>query len=201
MAEVKLPPTQTASFESAPPKKAIRKITGKVKIRKKPLVQRLASSLFQDNIGDIQRYLFEDALIPGLKNSILDVQEMLFFGEVRGRRRGGSSAYYGDDFHNYGGYFKSQGQKPKRQAIAVNQKPSPYDICVPSRAKANEILDIMQEAIIQYGNVSVNDLYGMVGITGSWTDADWGWTDLSTALIRHTRNGYLLELPPIVNIK
>ena len=42
---------------------------------------------------------------------------------------------------------------------------------------------------------SVADLYGLVGIDSEYTDNKYGWTNLSSASIKATRDGYILDLP------
>ena len=53
----------------------------------------------------------------------------------------------------------------------------------------------MDELIDQYGVVSVGDLYDLVGVTGAYTDNNYGWTDLRTASVVRTRDGYMIKLP------
>ena len=53
----------------------------------------------------------------------------------------------------------------------------------------------MDELIDQYGMVSVGDLYDLVGVTGQYTDNNYGWTDLRTASVVRTRDGYMIKLP------
>ena len=53
----------------------------------------------------------------------------------------------------------------------------------------------MDELIEHYGIVSVADLYDLVGITGSYTDNKYGWTDIRTAQVVRVRDGYKIKLP------
>ena len=53
----------------------------------------------------------------------------------------------------------------------------------------------MDELIKEYGQVAVADLYDLVGITGSYTDNKYGWTNLRNAEAIRDRDGYLLRLP------
>ena len=46
-----------------------------------------------------------------------------------------------------------------------------------------------------YGQVTVADLYDLVGISGSFTDNNYGWTDMREASVRRVRDGYILSLP------
>jgi hypothetical protein len=75
------------------------------------------------------------------------------------------------------------------------------DIIIQSRAEAEDVLDGLRNLIHQYEVASVSDFYGLVGLTGEFTDDKWGWYDLRSASIRAIRGGYVLMLPrtqPIV---
>ena len=69
------------------------------------------------------------------------------------------------------------------------------DIILESRGEAEEVLSHLLELVENYGVASVADLYELVGITGSFTDNKYGWTNLSTASVSRVRDGYLLNLP------
>ena len=61
--------------------------------------------------------------------------------------------------------------------------------------------DRREYAINQYQIVSVADLYDLAGITcRSYTANKYGWTDLRSAKVVRTRDGYILQLPRTVQI-
>ena len=68
-------------------------------------------------------------------------------------------------------------------------------IILESRREAEEVIDRLGDLIDNYDAATVSDLYELVGITGSFTDDKWGWTDIRSAGIRRVREGYLLQLP------
>jgi hypothetical protein len=45
------------------------------------------------------------------------------------------------------------------------------------------------------GEVSVADLYELLGVAADHTDQKWGWRTLGGASVRRVRDGYLLDLP------
>ena len=93
--------------------------------------------------------------------------------------------------------------KPQNNSINTGAVPHSsrttysYDnIVLESRGDAESVLDSMGEIIDQYGMVKVADLYDLVGLTGSYTDNNYGWTNLSTAhVVRLNDGGYLIKLP------
>jgi len=61
--------------------------------------------------------------------------------------------------------------------------------------EAEEVIDRMFDLVSRYEVVTVADLYELVGVSGEYTDAKWGWTDLRGAAAMRIRDGYLLDLP------
>lgn len=73
--------------------------------------------------------------------------------------------------------------------------PAYDDILFPTRAEATDALDQMIAIIAQYDVVTVADLFESVGVTGEFTDENWGWTDLRGADVQRINEGYVLDLP------
>lgn len=94
---------------------------------------------------------------------------------------------------SYSSYY-NRGNEPRYE-----QRRSNYicdDIVVPSRAEAEKVLDVLCEAISQYGIASVADFYDAVGITSNqYTDYNYGWTNLSAAKTVPVRDGWVIVLP------
>ena len=55
----------------------------------------------------------------------------------------------------------------------------------------------LEETIDDYGFASVGDLYDIVGVTGSYTDNNYGWDDIRKARIDRVREGYVLRMPKV----
>lgn len=190
----------------APAEKNVKKIVeGTVVQRKKPLGKRFAQTFITDEPGSVVDYLIRDVLVPAAKDTIADLVsqgiERLVYGDVRStsRRTGRSgSAPNGGSFVSYNRF--SQGSKPAepkrdigRQARASHN----FDeIVLETRVEAEAVVDQLFELVSQYGQATVDDLYSMVGITGNFTDAKYGWTNLQGSNVSRTRGGgYLLDLP------
>lgn len=150
--------------------------------------------------GAAQFVLFE-VVLPSMKNLIFDVvsqgfQRLLYGNSVRGR--GVSSSLAGRS-----GY--SSMYRPGGQNGGINTAPiAPARIATPdefsdltseSRAELEMVLDQMQSLIDEYDNVSVADFKAMVGLTPEFTDNNRGWTSIAKASVRHSRDGYWLDLP------
>ena len=69
-----------------------------------------------------------------------------------------------------------------------------------TRGEAEEVLARMDELIDMYGQVSVADLYDLVGKTCEYTDNKYGWTNIRNAEPVRVRDGYLLKMPKALPI-
>jgi hypothetical protein len=53
----------------------------------------------------------------------------------------------------------------------------------------------LSNTIRDYQNVSVSDLYNLGGLTPSYSDYKYGWTELSSATVSKGNGGYYINLP------
>jgi hypothetical protein len=138
----------------------------------------------------------------------------MIFGESggSGRRSGRSSggSYYNGSFTNYSRYSQSSSgsgrrQEEQRRDISRHARTQHNfdEIILATRVEAQEVIDRMYDLIQQFEQVTVADLYELVGVNGNYTDENWGWTDLRG--IGATRlsggGGYLLDLPKPEQLK
>ena len=136
-----------------------------------------------------------DAIVPTIKNTILDVVSMCLFGDTAKRSRNHNTVSYNRDYSS-----ASRSGRTNRR----NSERDPYDfddIIFDSRGEAEDVLDHMEEIMASYnGIVTVADFYSLAGVTGTWTDNNYGWTNLSRATVRRTRDGYIINLPKVLPI-
>jgi hypothetical protein len=69
------------------------------------------------------------------------------------------------------------------------------EIILDKRVEAEEVIDMMYAILEEYKEVSVHDLYEMVGLDPTWADQKWGWYRLDGARAVRTGSGYLIDLP------
>lgn len=69
------------------------------------------------------------------------------------------------------------------------------NIVLPTQGDADSVLQAMDKILGQYRNVSIADLYDLVGWQSQYTDSNYGWTDLHGASVIHVNDGWLLKLP------
>lgn len=183
---------------AVPPKKVEKIIQGEAVQRKRPLGRRLAETFTGDDMRTAGSYVLFEVLAPALKTMISDAVsqgiERMLFGEARPRGGGIRT--------NYTSYNRMYSQSPTRReepARTISHRARAAhdfgEVILNSRGEAEDVLDRLGTLVDQYDVATVADLYELVGITGSFTDAKWGWSDLRGSDIRRVRDGYLLVLP------
>lgn len=187
---------KNASIEE---KKKVEKVTtNKVITKKKSEVTKFKDVFISEDAASVGSYLFMDVLIPALKNTVEDLVtygiRRLLRGDA-GTRRSGSSI----DFISYRDYNKiSRRDDVRYEDNSRTRTGYNYDdVIVGSRAEAEEVLMRLDELIETYGQASVADLYDLVGITGKYTDNNYGWTNIRNSEPVQVRDGYLLRLPKV----
>lgn len=192
--------------EEAEPRRADKKVervvSGDVTQRKPPLSRRIAETFAGDDARSVGGYILFDVIIPAAKSMISDavsqgIERMLFGTTTRSSSRSsrnrGSSGYH--KMYN-GRNFEGDGGRGDRDLSRRGRATHDFDeIVIETRGEAEEVLDMLGEIIEKYDVATVNDLYDLVGITGTFTDDKWGWVEMLDAHVRPVRGGYLLKLP------
>ncbi len=191
-----------------PAKKVQKAIVGEVVVRKKPLSRRFVETFFGGDAHGVGAYLMMDVLIPAVKDLIVDIvttgAERAIFGENRApSRRAGYRPFGGPQqtYTSYNRYAPANSARrdgPPREDRASRRgasSPGHEEIIFATRAEAQEVLDRLFDLISQYEQATLSELKELVGLTGEWTDENWGWRDIRGTGIVLTRSGYLLDLP------
>lgn len=177
-------------------KKKIEKvIVGQAKTKKKSGFGKFVSGFVADETHNIKTYLFKDVVIPTIKKTITDVVDMILYG---GSKRSSSRSIASRV--SYRSYY-DEPRTARRDEPRTVQGYSYDDVILETRGDAEEVLDKLNEIIDTYQIASVADLYDLVGISGNYTDNKYGWTNLSSADVVRTRDGYQLKLPRALPIK
>ena len=177
-------------------------ISGEAVKRKKPLGKKIAETFGGDDMHSVGNYILMDVLLPAAKNMVADAVtqgvERMIFGDSRRRNVSTGSRV------NYTSYSSNKNSdKPSYSGGSMSRSISQRartvhdfdEVILQDRGEAEQVLDMLGEMIASYDVATVSDLYDLVGITGSFTDDKWGWTDLRGASISRVRDGYLLNLP------
>lgn len=180
-------------------------VKGEVLVKKPSVWKKVKIALFGDGSTDIKGYLAREVILPTIKDTTIDVilgaLEMAFYGESRGRTSRRRSSRDARNRTSYTRYYEERDRDRRRDRYddyddRYSRPMSKYeDVYFSTRDDAEGILDELCELIDQYGEAPVRAFYELAGISTSFTDEQFGWTNLSTAYIRNTRDGYLLVLP------
>lgn len=186
------------------PKKLNKIVNGRVSKQKKPLTKKFLETFVTDDIKNVKSNIIEGILIPVAKDTVLDIFqglmdagrsaiEIALLGEVNPRR---SSRNRYRDGKSHVSYDKCSYDRDSRISTSRSRTRHDFDdIVFDSRGEAEEVRDCLVDLIAQYNEVTVDSLYELVGITGDYTDRDWGWKNLSSSSISRVRDGYVLNLP------
>lgn len=180
--------------EAAKNEKKINKVVkGAVKVKKKSGVSKLTDVFISEDVSNVKSYVLSDVVIPAIKNLILDVitdsANMIFGGSARRKSNLPASKV------SYGSFFNSSRNDRRAAEHSIKPRYSYDTITFDTRNDAMEVLSVLEDALDRYGQVTVADFYDAVGITGEYTDHDYGWINLSTADVERTREGYVIRLP------
>lgn len=197
MAEVKIEKKEEVTEVDKKDEKVIKPIVSTpAKVKKKNAFEKAVDGFISEDAKHIKEYVVGDVLIPAAKKAISDVItngiDMLLYGKNGGRsssripaQRVSYQSYYDRDRYSY------NSSRPVERPRAYSFD----DIILQTRGEADAVLNEMDNIIRKYGFVKVADLYDLVGLTGSYTDNNYGWTSLKDASIRRVNDGFLLVLP------
>ena len=197
-------------------KKIERIVEGVVVRRKASLFKRFLKLFGFGDIKGVGEFVLYTILIPAAKDTTSEAfgtgLDRIIHGESRPHNRRSSSRYGRDDnYYNYGNRYNTNSSngssrrdrdrdrdrdEPERNISRRARATHEFDeIIIPSRHEANEVIDQLCEIISKFDDVSVADLYAMVNVPSSFSDRQWGWTNLRDATVSKVRGGYLLDLP------
>ena len=182
--------------ESTSEKKVEKVISGTAKSKKKNEIQKFADVFISEDVNNVKSYILLDVLIPAIKKAVSDIVtngiDMILYGESEKTKKNSTSSKI-----SYRSYYDND-RKYSYNSSAVKRGYSYDDIILDNRGEAEDVLARIDELVATYGIASVADLYDLVGISGNYTDNKYGWTDVRSATVVRTRDGYLIKLPKVL---
>ena len=165
-------------------------------------MKRFGKSIIEDGIETAKERALNEIVVPGIKSllfdTVTDILDSMLFGGTEGGPRGSqrrSESRRRSDRTSYSDYYERRSNGGRRAYESEGRSYEPDDVILNTRADAREVLEELDFIIRKYGQASVADLYDLVGITGVWTDNQYGWTSLRSATIRPIRDGFMLVMP------
>lgn len=149
----------------------------------------------------INSMLKSETIRSVIKNKITDKIDEFMFGEPhenisytnyhKSCKKPSSRVSY----KSYSETYRKTSPRVSYKSYSESKQEHIEDILFETREDAETILSQMHEIIDSYGSVTFADLYDLVGLTACYTDAKYGWTDLTNAAVILVRGGYTLHLP------
>lgn len=160
---------------------------------KKSLGQKFVETFIKTNKDDVKDYILKDVIIPAVGGAVLDVISMMFFGKTNGGYYSGKNSYtpYSNAYKSSGSSKFSYGNEKRYEE---NKNIDYRNIVLNDRRDAESVLDEMHRRIEQYNYVTVAELLQLVGVVGSYTDNNWGWTSHDDIGLQRVRNGFLIKV-------
>lgn len=153
--------------------------------------QRFKEAFFSEALRDVIDYIFNEVLIPSLKELVREFIEVWLFG-TRDRYDGyyrRSSIYDRDRDHVH------ELRRERREATRTRRrKLSISSIEFETRSEAASVLNQMNEYCRKYGVCSVSAFYDFIDCDrpDDWTHDrwGWGWNELDRARVIRKSNGW-----------
>lgn len=188
-------------------------VTSEVVSKKPGPGRRFKNIFFGGDARHAASFVGNDVLLPALRNLIVDMvakgAERLIYGETRrpgsgmfnygGRYPGGSTySYTSDPRGRPANPLLGPGMIPQGPRRAKQQEMN--DLIIGTREDADMVLERLTDILDMYQVATLADLYDLLGLARTPIDNVWGWTTLAGARVVQVRQGYLLDLPPLVEI-
>lgn len=177
-------------------KKVEKVTTGKVMTKKKSGIAKAAKMFFAEDIRSVKRYVIMEVLLPALKRTFLDMvnngADMLVNGEITRSRSNTPGSKV-----SYRSFYDRRDDPPRARIDSRYGSAYDYDeLAFETRGDAERVLATLDEIMDTYKMVKVADLYDASGRTPSSVMFNYGWTDIHTASVVRTVDGYyMIRLP------
>lgn len=176
-------------------------IKGKAKVKKNEM-RKLSDVFISEDVGNVKNYILMDVIVPSVKKALYDLVvgalDMTLYG---GRGGGGGKRPTADkvSYRDYNGVSRRDERSYNTTRTASGY--SYDDIIVDTRGEAEAVIMRMDEIMEEYEQVRVADLYDLVGISGNYTDNNYGWTNIRNAEVVRVRDGYKIKMPRAIPLK
>ena len=192
-------PNSYKSKEQSQPiveKKVEKVTTGKVMTKKKSGIAKAVNMFFAEDIRSVKRYVIMEVLLPALKRTFLDMvnngADMLVNGEITRSKSNAPGSKV-----SYRSFYDRRDDPPRARIDSRYGSAYDYDeLAFETRGDAERVLATLDEIMDTYKMVKVADLYDASGRTPSSVMFNYGWTDIHTASVVRTVDGYyMIRLP------
>lgn len=162
-------------------------ITGTAHVKKRNAVRRVADIFLAEDISTVCGWVLSDVIVPGFKRLLVSSVDMLLNGKKGSSQNRSSSV----STVSYRDYYDDRDRSSSR-------KPEYFDydeITYETRGDAELVLDQMRDILARFRVVRVSDMFDLSRMSSPYTGNRYGWTNLDSARIMPTRDGYVIKMP------
>lgn len=194
MAQVDMPKNDFNTTPGEPKKKFDKVVKGKVTLKEQNDIQKIANDFLAEDLKTVKDRIIADYLIPMLKNGLCSIFNsainIALWGDDRSRSSSANSSRQRNSYDRY--YQDSQNNRPGTPGRPARTL---QNLDFEVRCDAEDTLNEMYDALRQYKQVSVGDLWDMMGVSNESTDYNYGWYNLEGSYVKGIPGGYRLVLP------
>lgn len=194
MAQVDMPKNNFNTTPGEPKKKFDKVVKGKVTLKEQNDIQKIANDFLAEDLKTVKDRIIADYLIPMLKNGLCSIFNsainIALWGDDRSRSSSANSSRQRNSYDRY--YQDGQNNRPGTPGRPARTL---QNLDFEVRCDAEDTLNEMYDALRQYKQVSVGDLWDMMGVSNESTDYNYGWYNLEGSYVKGIPGGYRLVLP------
>lgn len=199
-------PNNAEKAVSKQPEKRVDKVVKSEVKHRQTFGRMIRDSFVPADVENAGSYILENMLVPGIRDGVFNILRSIldyWSGGVGGPRmttnNNGPRVSRVNQF-DYGNRFKKNAGGPPESSSTPNQRYAYDDLVVGTLQEAEEVLASLKDIIRVYQVARVADLFDLVGVTGSYTDNNFGWTNLDRASYQRVSGGWLLIFPKAMPI-
>lgn len=197
MAQVDMPKNDFNTAQGEPKKKFDKVVSGKVTLKEQNDIQKIANDFLAEDLKTVKDRIIAEYLIPMLKNGLCSIFNsaisIALWGDDRSRSSSTNYSSSSRQRNSYDRYY--QDGQSSRPGTSGRPARTLQNLDFEMRCDADDTLNEMYEALRKYKQVSVGDLWDMMGVSNESTDYNYGWYNLEGAYIKGIPGGYRLVLP------
>lgn len=172
---------------------------GRVKRKKKNMLQKASETIFDEDAKTVGESIFHDVVIPAIKSLLADTItngiNMFLYGDGRASDRVARDR--NRTYVSYNRYYDDDRRDRNRRNLSRSQRARHQfdEVIFETRGDAERTLSRLIDIVEEYDEVTVADFYEFVDIEASYTDRNWGWTNLRSTAIVRVPGGYIIDFP------
>ena len=195
MAEVKMPEKSKVpvSVNNGKPETQ-NKVIVKGELKKESPWTKFKSEFLKTDGKTIGNYITHQVIVPAIKNTVLNIVQMLLFGKTNNNNNASNGVYRSNvPYVSY----RDISNKPQQQAVSSSQGNlyAPIEVVVASQGDGNSVLSEAQEVIDRYSQLRVSEFFEFVGLQCPYTLINYGWTNINSATVTPYGDKWLITMP------